>query len=211
MEYINLKNEKWEKKSLDKIAKIIKNGGITIIPTDTVYGIATNAQNEEAVKKIYDLKKREPQKPMSILVSSIEMIEKVANEITEKEKKIMECFFPGAITIILKKNKSVPSIVTAGLDTIGVRMPDNKIVLELIEKIKVPIIATSCNLAGEKAATDIDQISYEIKNGVDYVLDDGKSKIAIPSTIVKVEKEQIKILREGSIKKEDIERKIENG
>jgi len=141
MEYIDIKKG-YTKKEIQQIAKIIKDGGIAILPTDTVYGIVADAGNEKAVKRIYEIKKRKPSNPVNILVSNRKMIKEVTKQITEREEKIIEKFFPGAITIICEKNKKVSDIITAKNSTVGIRMPDNKILLELIESIRK---ANSCN------------------------------------------------------------------
>jgi len=135
MEYINIEKG-YTKEEIEKIAEIIKNGKILVLPTDTVYGIAANALDVNAVKKIYELKKRNNNKPINILVSNIEMVKKAVKEISEVEEKIIEQFFPGALTIVFKKSKLIPDIVTSGLDTIGIRMPENKFLLELIESVR---------------------------------------------------------------------------
>lgn len=134
MEYIKLEDN--YKQAVEKAADIIKMGGVAIIPTDTVYGIAADSLNEDAVKKVYEIKNRKPTKPCNILVSNIEMIRKVTKVVSIEEEKIIKEYFPGALTIVFEKNKEIPDIVTANLDTIGVRMPDNKFLLELIEKIR---------------------------------------------------------------------------
>lgn len=134
MEYIKLEDN--YKKEIEKVAEIIKQGGVAIIPTDTVYGIAADSLNEEAVKKVYEIKKRKFTNPCNILVSNIEMIKNVTKSVSKEEEKIIKAYFPGALTIIFEKNDKIPNIVTANLDTIGIRMPDNKFLLELIEKIR---------------------------------------------------------------------------
>ena len=203
MEYINLKDG-YTKEDIDKTSKIIKNGKIAIIPTDTVYGIAADALNEEAVKKIYNLKRRDFSKPCSILVSDIDMIKQVTKSITQFEENIIKEFFPGALTIVLEKNSKIPNIVTANLDTIGVRIPDNKFLIELIKKVGRPIVATSLNLSGEESKTSIQNIPDEIKQNVDLIVDAGETKEGKASTIVKVKNNEIEILREGPITKEQI-------
>lgn len=205
MKHINIKDGNYTKDKLEEIAKIVKSGGIAIIPTDTVYGIVADALNENAVKKIYDLKQRDMSNPMSVLVSDISMIKKITKNISSQEEEIINNFFPGALTIIFNKSNIVPNIVTAGLDTIGVRMPNNKFILELIKTLKVPIVATSCNLASEMPIIEIDEIKRKFKNKVDCIVDEGKAKIGIPSTIIKMEEGKIKVLREGPISKKEIE------
>ena len=122
--YLDLRNTK-DYSKLIKPAEIIKNGGIVIFPTETVYGIGTNGLNEESVKKIYEIKKRTINKPISLLVNDIKMIEKLTKNITKKEYEIIEKFMPGPLTIILNKSEIVPNIVSSNTNTIGIRMPNN--------------------------------------------------------------------------------------
>lgn len=205
--YIDLKNnDNYE--ILNKPAEIIKNGGIVIFPTETVYGIGTNAFNEEAVRKIYTIKKRPLDKPISLLVSDIEMIKSIAQNITDKEMKIIEHFFPGPLTIILKKKDIIPDIVTAGGDTVGIRMPAGEIARKLVELSGVPIATPSANISGKKSGTNVESIIGDFENKVDYIIDNGDSILGISSTIVKIEDDNLIILREGSIKKEEIEKVI---
>lgn len=206
MEYIKL--SKNYKNEIEKVVEILDKGGVSIIPTDTVYGIAVDSLNEEAVKKIYELKNRDFSKPCCILVSNIEMIRKVTKGISPEEEKIVKAFFPGALTIIFEKNKEIPDIVTANLDTIGIRMPDNRFLLELIETLGRPILATSLNLAGAKSKTNVKDIDNIFKENVDIIVDGGDAKIGKPSTIIKIKDKHISILREGPITKEELEKSI---
>lgn len=136
MEYIDIKSNKYSKEDLKEIAEVIKAGECIIIPTDTVYGIAASALDKNAVKKIFELKNRAFSKPINILVSNFEMIKKVTKNISLEEKKIMKKFFPGALTIIFEKNDEIPEIVTSGFSTIGIRMPKNKFLLDLIDFLR---------------------------------------------------------------------------
>ena len=131
--YLDLKNNKDYIKLIEP-AQIIKNGGLVIFPTETVYGIGANGLNKNAIKKIYEAKQRPLNKPISLLVSNIDMIESVAKDITDIEYAIIKKFFPGPLTIILKKKETIPDILTAGSDTIGIRMPANDIALKEYRK-----------------------------------------------------------------------------
>ena len=205
--YMDLKNNQ-ELEKLKEPAKIIKNGGIVVFPTETVYGIGTNGLDEEAVKILYKVKQRPIEKPISLLVSNMEMINQIAKDITELEYKIMEKFFPGPLTIILKKKETVPDIITAGKETVGVRMPSGEIARKLVEYANVPIAAPSANLSGEPSGTNIQDIIKSFDGQVDYFIDGGESKIGISSTIVQVIDGVPHILRQGSITKEQIEKLI---
>ena len=203
MGYLDCKDNIYFDK-LKEISEIIKKGGIVVFPTETVYGIGTNGLNKDAISRLYDVKQRPKTKPISLLVSSIDMVEKVACDITNMEYKLMEKFFPGPLTIILKKKSIVPDNLTNNTDTVGIRMPDNIIAKKLIEYAKVPIATPSANISGKPSGTNIENIMENFKDKVDYYIDGGQSKLGIGSTIVKVENGYPLILREGSISKEQI-------
>ena len=191
-------------------ADIIKNGGVVIFPTETVYGIGVNAFNEESIERLYEIKKRDYKKPISVLVSDINMIKDLTEDISETESKIIKEFMPGPLTLILKKKREIPDILTAKTQTIGIRIPDNEIAKKLIEYAQVPIATTSANISGEEANTEINDLYELFKDKIDCYIDGGKSKIGKASTVVKVENENIIILREGTITKNQILKKIKS-
>lgn len=201
--YLDFKN-KIEYDKLKEMGGIIKRGEIVIFPTETVYAIGTNGLDEEAIKKLYKIKQRPLDKPTSLLVSDMEMVKNLARDITEKEYKLMKTFFPGPLTIILKKKDIVPNILTENTNTIGIRMPENEIARKLIEYANVPIAAPSANIANRPSGTNIENIINDFKETVDYYIDGGESKIGLGSTIVKIENNVPIILREGSITKQQI-------
>lgn len=205
---IKLKNNNYEK--LEEIASLINNNKVIVFPTETVYGIGTNGLDRNAIEKLYKIKERRFSKPITLLVSSYEMICSVANIISPLEKKIISNFFPGPITLILNKKKIVPNILTANTDTVGVRMPDNELILKLIEYCKVPIATSSANISGFPPSINVEDIYNCFKDKVDLYIDGGKSRIGVPSTVVKVENNDIKILREGIITKKDILARIKD-
>lgn len=203
--YINLKNN-IDYTEIEEVDKIIKNGGIVVFPTETVYGIGTNGLDEDAVKKLYDVKERALNKPISLLVSDINMINQVAKDITDVEYKLMEEFFPGPFTIILKKKENViPNVVTANKDTIGIRIPDDEIARKLIECANVPLATTSANISGMPSGTNLNDIVKSFDRNVDCFVDGGESKLGTASTIVEVIDGIPHILRLGTITKEQIE------
>lgn len=204
--YIDLKEKKLA--GLEKPARIIKNGGIVVFPTETVYGIGANGLNAEAVKRIYEIKKRPLTKPINLLVNSVEMIEKVAKDITPLEYAIIKEFFPGPLTMILKKKEIVPDIVTAGGATVGIRMPANEIALELIKKAGVPLATPSANISDKPSKTNIKDVMKDFPKGVDCFIDGGESRIGVASTIVQVIDGVPHILRQGTITEEQIKKLI---
>lgn len=201
--YINLEN-KLDYEELKIPAKIAKEGGIVIFPTETVYGIGTNGLDKEAIKRLYEVKQRPLNKPISLLVSNIEMVEQVAKNISKFEYKIMQNFFPGPLTIILEKKDIVPDILTANTNTVGIRMPSGEIARKLIEYARVPIATPSANISGKPSGTNIEDIQKDFEEKVDCFIDNGESKLGIPSTIVRVINDEVHILRQGPISKEEI-------
>jgi len=192
--------------SINKASNLLKDGAVGIFPTDTVYGIGCDALNISALKKLYEFKRRNMNKPICVLVSNTEMLSKFITNINSIERKLIEYFWPGALTIIFDKTDIFPNILTAGLPTVGIRMPNNKICLELIDALSTPIATSSANIANELPANKIDdKLKESFENKVNFIIDDGIID-SIPSTIVRVENNEIIILRKGSILKEDIEK-----
>lgn len=206
--YLDCRNEIDDKK-LQEVANIIRQGGIVVFPTETVYGIGTNGLDSKSISKLYHVKQRPLNKPISLLVSSLEMVKAVTENISDMEYKLMERFFPGPLTIILKKNKAVPNNLTNNTDTVGIRLPDNIIARKLIEYANVPIATPSANISGRPSGTNIQDIIKDLGDKVDYYIDGGPSKLGIGSTIVKIEDNKPLILREGSISKEQINKYID--
>ncbi len=190
--------------NIDFLAQEIKKGKIIILPTSTIYGICCNALDKIAVKKIYKIKKREYNKPLIVLVNDYNMLEKVCFDLNKIESKIADNFWPGPLTMILQKKNIIPKIVTANNNTVGVRIDLNNLVNLLIEKAGVPIVAPSANISGSGNITSIDELEDIIKENVDYIIDSGRLDNIIESTLIKVEKDSINILREGKISKEEI-------
>lgn len=202
-EYLDFRNN-IEYEKLKEMGETIKKGEIVVFPTETVYAIGTNGLDEEAIRKLYKIKQRPFDKPTSLLVSDMKMIEALVADITDKEYKLMKTFFPGPLTIILKEKNIVPNILTGNTGTIGIRMPENEIARKLIAYANVPIAAPSANIANKPSGTNIENIINDFKETVDYYIDGGESKIGLGSTIVKIENNVPIILREGSIAKEQI-------
>ncbi len=203
--YLNCK-ENYQKEQLNEAANIIKNGGLVLFPTETVYGLGANGLDSDAIKKIYIAKGRKSDNPLILHVSSIEMVEAITKNINEIEYKLMNEFFPGPLTIILPKKDNVPEEATGGLDTVGVRMPINKIASDLISLANVPIAAPSANISGKPSGTTIEDIFNELNDRVDYIIDGGKTDIGVESTVVRVIDGNIHILRPGKITKRDLEK-----
>ena len=199
----------WKKEinidELEEVAEIIRNGGVVIFPTETVYGIGGNALNTETIKKIYEVKKRPSSKPLSILVKDKDEIEKYAQITSEIEKKIIDNFMPGPITLVLKKKENIiPEIVTAGNDTIGVRIPNNNIIAQVLKSCSLPIAAPSANISGQPSSTKLEDVIDDFNGKVDAMIDGGECTEKVSSTVVQVVDGKVRILREGVITIEDI-------
>ena len=185
------------------IANKIIDGGIGVIPTDTVYGLVCDALNIDSVDKIYKLKKRDYNKPLVILISNIEMLKRCVRNINELEFDIINRYWPGELTIVFKKSNYIPDIVAGGTDEIAIRMPNNIELIELINSIDRPLVATSANVSSKETITNIEMLEDSIKNNIDFVIDGGNINNNA-STIIKVIDNKIKVYREGNISKDII-------
>ena len=206
--YLDLRDN-YDKENLKEAAEYIKQGKLVMFPTETVYGIGANGLDQNAIKNIFIAKNRAQDNPLILHVSSIDMVTTIAKDITSLEKKLMNSFFPGPLTIILKRKNSVPDIVTAGLDTVGIRMPSNQIARDLIELANTPIAAPSANISGRPSGTNIQDIFNELNEKVDYIIDGGETQIGLESTVIRVIDNKIHILRPGKITYEDLSKYAE--
>lgn len=198
--YFDWKNNV-DESELNKIKEILDNDGVIIFPTDTVYGIACNCFSEKAIKKVFDIKKRPENKPINVLSNNLDKIKLVSKNISEKEEFLINKYMPGALTIILDKNEKVSDILTAGLDTIGVRIPKNNISLRILENVSYPLATTSANISGDSAGIKISDFLKEFDGVVDAIIDGGETDLKVASTIVRVESgNKLKIIREGTLK-----------
>lgn len=206
--YINFEND-IEYTKLKEVATAIKNGKVVVFPTETVYGIGTNGLDEKAIEKLYKLKRRPQNKPISLLVNNIDMINDIAEDITELEYKLINKFMPGPLTIILKKKNKIPDILTANSSTVGIRIPENEIAIKLIEYANVPLATSSANISGEASGINLKNIMKDFNDDIDYYIDGGFSKIGIASTVVQVFDGIPHILRKGVITIDDIKKVVE--
>lgn len=194
-------------KTIIEIANALKEGKLVVFPTDTVYGIGTNAYDKNACQKIYEVKGRPKYKPLIVLISDIAMLKEIVDYISPAEQKLINAFWPGPLTIKFKKKIGVlPDIISAGDDYIRVRLINESITSKLIQTAEVPIVAPSANLSGSLTGTKIENITKELGDKVDYIIDCGNIENDTVSTIVQVEKEKVIVIREGKIKKEEIEK-----
>ena len=203
--YKNIK--KLNKKSIKQCIALLRKNNLVSLPTETVYGLAANAYSEKAVKKIYLLKKRPKKNPLIVHYSKLAELKKDVF-INNDFNKLFKIFSPGPITYVLKKrsNSNIAKSVSAGLDTIAIRFPSNKIVRAIMQKISFPLAMPSANISSKVTATSAESVSKEFKNKIKLILDGGNSKIGLESTVVDLSTAMIKILRPGAITKNQITR-----
>ncbi len=175
---------------IKKAAEILRKGGVVIYPTETLYGIGASIFSDAALRRLFKIKKRMAGKPISVAVSSFDMIDELAY-VGEKERFFIEKFLPGPVTVLLKKKRAVPDILTPDTDMVGIRYPDHRLAIELIERAGVPITSTSANISGEAPPQSVD----EIKISADYILDWGACK-GEPSTVVDLV--NLRLVRKGA-------------
>jgi L-threonylcarbamoyladenylate synthase len=186
-----------DESSVRVAVSILKNGGTIIYPTDTLYGIGADATSDMAKEKVYEIKGRDFTKTLSICVSDIRRAEKFV-KVSREFAKILEKFLPGPLTVIAPQKKEMKYV--SNDKKIAIRIPDNQFALALLKKFGKPITATSANLSGQSDPSSIERIDAAVREKCDLVIDSGKCKYAMPSTVLDVEER--KILREGAIKKE---------
>lgn len=189
---------------IKEAAKIINAGGTVVFPTETVYGIGADALNEEAVDKIFKAKGRPQDNPLIVHIADINKLDELVDNIPVKAKKLCEKFWPGPVTILFNKKIIIPDKITAGLKTVAIRMPQNKIALSLIKESGKPIAAPSANLSGKPSTTKASHVIDDLMGKVDMIIDGGNSDIGVESTVIDVMSAPPMILRPGGLTEERI-------
>jgi len=196
---------------LEKAVEIITNGGLLAFPTNSVYGLGGDPLNIEVINRIYDIKYRDRSKGLLLLVADTEEAEKIV-DFSKISYKLAERFWPGQLTLILKKKEPniIPSEVTASKNTVGIRVPENEIILAILRKLKSKgyfggIIGTSANYSGEPPSISGDEVAKKFLTPIDLIIDGGKTRTRVSTTILDCTTEALKILRIGVIKEEEID------
>lgn len=187
--------------TIETAGTVLRNGGIAAFPTDTVYGLGAVFSNDAAVARLFEAKGREEGKPLSILVGSIAQVELLAADIPEKAMALMRKYWPGALTIILKKRPEVSDRISAGKDTVGIRMPDHPVTLALLKAAQSPLAAPSANTSGKRSSVTAEDVKEDLAGKIDLLLDGGACPVGISSTVVDLSGKEPVILREGIITK----------
>lgn len=186
-------------------ADLLRQGRLVSLPTETVYGLAADATQEEAVQAVYDAKGRPETKPLNVLVDGMAMVETVCRDIPSDAYKLADAFWPGPLTMILWGNGTLPSIVPAGGATQGVRCPDHPATLAVIQALGRPLACPSANLSGRTSPKSADDVLAQLSGRIDAVLDGGPCTVGVESTILDLTTAPYRILRQGGLSREDIE------
>jgi L-threonylcarbamoyladenylate synthase len=193
---------------IHKAAEVIKKGGVVAFPTETVYGLGADAFNPLAVARVFEIKRRPFFDPLIVHVAGRQSLGQLVLEVPSKAERLIERFWPGPHTIVLRKKEEVPEIVTAGLSTVAVRMPNHPMALRLIEASGCPIAAPSANPFGYLSPTTAEHVRDQLGNQADLILDGGPSSVGVESTILSFLEEQPALLRPGGAALEEIESMI---
>src|SRR6056297_162563 len=196
---IKIDQENYFNKILNYPAKVLKEGGLVAFPTETVYGLGCNALDEEAITKIFEVKGRPGDNPLIVHISEIEMLDSLVKDYSGIVKKVISKFWPGPLTIVFKSSDLVPSTVTAGLDTVAIRMPSNAIAQKLIEIADVPVAAPSANLSGKPSPTSAKHVIDDLSGKIECIIDGGDCEVGLESTVLDMSSDQPTILRPGGV------------
>lgn len=193
---------------IQKAARLIKQGGIVAFPTETVYGLGANALDAKAVRKIFVAKGRPSDNPLIVHIYDMSDLYILADKVTDTVRSVVDRFWPGPLTIVLKKSKIVPNAVTGGLDTVAVRMPSSKIAQMLIRESKTPIAAPSANYFGRPSPTTASHVLQDMKGRIGLIIDGGSTKIGIESTVVDLTSRIPVLLRPGGVGVEQLQKEV---
>ncbi|MED4534499.1 L-threonylcarbamoyladenylate synthase [Metabacillus fastidiosus] len=190
---------------IKEAAKLIIDNEVIAFPTETVYGLGANAQSDEAVKKIYEAKGRPSDNPLIVHIASFEQVDYIVQSVPDYAKVLMETFWPGPLTLILPKKGQLSKYVTAGLNTIAVRMPNHPLALALIKEANVPVAAPSANLSGKPSPTKAQHVYNDLKDKIAGIVNGGATGVGLESTVLDCTTDIPTILRPGGITKEQLE------
>ncbi|ATW25990.1 L-threonylcarbamoyladenylate synthase [Candidatus Formimonas warabiya] len=207
-EYIIVDPLKPDQNALKKGARLLQQGEVVAFPTETVYGLGANALDVQAVKKIYLAKGRPSDNPLIVHVADREQLIPLVKEVPEKAYDLIDKFWPGPLTLIFPKSALVPGEVTAGLDTVAVRMPKHPVALALIKEANVPVAAPSANASGKPSPTEGKHVWADLNGKIPLVLDGGATKVGVESTVLDVTGDLPLILRPGGVTREELQSTI---
>ncbi len=187
-----------EQEDVEKAVQLLKNGGVVAIPTDTLYGLAANVFNTDALERIYDIKQRAAI-ALPVLVSGWDQVKRMAKDVPPETQQLVERFWPGGLTLVVYKASGVPDLLTDGASTVALRMPDHPAPIALINGLGGPITGTSANISGGEDLKTLAEVIDQMGNRVDYVLKCGPEPKGTASTIIDITSGAPKLLREGAV------------
>jgi len=197
--------EKPNLEAITEAAEILRRGGLVAFPTETVYGLGADALNAEAVQKVFDAKGRPPDNPLIVHIADRRQLIDLADDIPQKGQRLAKEFWPGPLTLVVRKTFLVPDIVTAGLNTVAIRMPDHPVALALIEEVNSGLVGPSANISGRTSPTTAQHVLEDLNGRIDMILNAGATEIGIESTVIDVTVDPPVILRPGGLHKETLE------
>ncbi|MEM2913162.1 MAG: L-threonylcarbamoyladenylate synthase [Candidatus Bathyarchaeia archaeon] len=193
---------------IDLAAEAIRRGGLVAFPTETVYGLGADALNPKAVREIYAVKMRPPDNPIIVHIAVKDDVYRLAESVPRYAEKLMDLFWPGPLTLVLKASGIVPKVTTGGLDTVAIRMPKHKVALALIKASETPIAAPSANLAGRPSPTVAEHVIQDLYGRIDVIIDAGPTSIGVESTVLDLTSDPPQILRPGGATYEDLRKAL---
>ena len=191
--------------SIEAAADLLRNNEVVAFPTETVYGLGAVVASDEAVSKIFTAKGRPGDNPLIVHIGDISQLEFVVSAIPNTARRLMDAFWPGALTIVLPKHATLSATVTAGLDTVGVRMPSHPVALALLKEVNLPIAAPSANVSGKPSPTTAQHVADDLSGKIVGIVDGGETQIGLESTVIDCTVDPPVILRPGSVTKREIE------
>lgn len=201
-------SEAEKKRAIARCGEIIRNGGTVVFPTETVYGLGANALNSDAVKKIFEAKGRPQDNPLIVHISRFDMVNDLVETVPEKAKQLADAYWPGPMTMIMKRAAVIPDTVTAGLDTAGIRFPSHKVAQAFIAAADCPIAAPSANISGRPSPTRGQHVIEDMMGKVDAILIADESDVGLESTVIDMTSDTPTVLRPGGITVDDIKKVI---
>jgi len=194
-----------EPEAVAEAVAVLRSGGLVVFPTETVYGLAARAFDVQAVQRVFAVKRRPAGEPLPVQVASAAGLARVVRRVLAQAERLLQCFAPGPITIVLHAERTLPESVTAGTGKVGIRIPADPVAQAILQAMAEPLVVTSANRHGRPAPADAQTALRELKDEIELVLDGGQRRLAQESTVIDLTQEPPKILRQGSLSREAIE------
>jgi L-threonylcarbamoyladenylate synthase len=194
---------------IETAAAVLRNGGLVAFPTETVYGLAASAFLVDSVSRVYNAKQRPFNQPLPVQVCNRAEVDTLARDIPAEARRLMDAFFPGPLTLVFRRLPTVSVTVTGGQNTIGIRMPDHPIPLNVMRAFGAPLVCPSANLTGRRAPMSAADVLEDLDSRIDMVLDGGPTHDRVPSTVLDVTTRPARLLREGKITREELAEYVE--